>query len=57
MLTVELVMPVANSAVETASKTPHNLQSAHNGESNAHAKYIEFISNSPNRPIAKAMAR
>jgi rubrerythrin len=37
-----VALAVAAGATETASKTLQNLQSAYNGESNAHAKYLEF---------------
>lgn len=39
---IGLALPHAASTAETAGKTLQNLQSAYNGESNAHAKYLEF---------------
>jgi rubrerythrin len=42
MVSVGLALPVAANSAEPPSKTMQNLQSAYNGESNAHAKYLEF---------------
>jgi rubrerythrin len=42
LLSVALVVPLAAHAAGQVSKTLQNLQSAYNGESNAHAKYLEF---------------
>jgi len=42
LLSVGLALPVAAIAAGTPSKTLKNLQAAYNGESNAHAKYLEF---------------
>ncbi len=42
IVVVELAMLVAAGASERGSKTLQNLQTAYNGESNAHAKYREF---------------
>lgn len=39
---IGVALPLVASTGETASKTLQNLQSAYNGESNAHAKYLEF---------------
>lgn len=39
ILAIGVALPVSSSA---ANKTLQNLQSAYNGESNAHAKYLEF---------------
>jgi rubrerythrin len=42
LLSVGLALPLAAIAAGTPSKTLQNLQAAYNGESNAHAKYLEF---------------
>ena len=42
LLSLGLAMPVAAVAAGKPSKTLKNLQTAYNGESNAHAKYLEF---------------
>jgi rubrerythrin len=42
IIAIGVALPLAAGAAETASKTLQNLQSAYNGESNAHAKYLEF---------------
>lgn len=42
LLSVGLSLPVAAHAGAKPSKTLKNLEAAYNGESNAHAKYLEF---------------
>jgi rubrerythrin len=42
LLTIALAVPCATHAADASNKTLQNLQSAYNGESNAHAKYLEF---------------
>lgn len=42
LLSFGLVLPGALLAAATSNKTLQNLQSAYNGETNAHAKYLEF---------------
>jgi rubrerythrin len=42
LLAIGLVIPCATFAAGASNKTLQNLQSAYNGESNAHAKYLEF---------------
>src|SRR6185437_5301607 len=42
LLTIGLALPRAIHAADASNKTFQNLQSAYNGESNAHAKYLEF---------------
>jgi rubrerythrin len=48
-----VALPVAASTAETASKTLQNLQSAYNGESNAHAKYLEFAKHADSEGYGK----
>jgi rubrerythrin len=42
LLSFGLTLPAAVNAAAKLSKTLKNLQAAYNGESNAHAKYLEF---------------
>lgn len=42
LLSLALALPATARAATGASKTLKNLQTAYNGESNAHAKYLEF---------------
>ncbi len=42
VLGLGLALPATVLAAEAAGKTLQNLQSAYNGETNAHAKYLEF---------------
>lgn len=42
LLSFGLALPIAASAAGKPSETLKNLQAAYNGESNAHAKYLEF---------------
>ena len=42
LVTIGLALPCAIHAADASNKTLQNLQSAYNGESNAHAKYLAF---------------
>jgi len=42
LLAIGLAVPRATYAADASNKTLQNLQSAYNGESNAHAKYLKF---------------
>jgi len=42
LLSLGLALPVVANGAGKSSKTLKNLQAAYNGESNAHAKYLEF---------------
>lgn len=42
LMIIGLALPLAAGAAGQPSKTLKNLQTAYNGESNAHAKYLEF---------------
>jgi rubrerythrin len=53
LLAIGLIFTRAIHAADASNKTLQNLQSAYNGESNAHAKYLEFAKQADSEGYAK----
>lgn len=53
LLAIGLALPRAIHAADASNKTLQNLQTAHNGESNAHAKYLEFAKQADSESYGK----
>jgi len=53
LLAIGLALPLAIHAADAFNKTLQNLQSAYNGESNAHAKYLEFAKQADSESYGK----
>jgi rubrerythrin len=53
LVTIGLALPCAIHAADASNKTLQNLQSAYNGESNAHTKYLEFAKQADSEGYSK----